>query len=152
VLVRPVVGDRVVKRTDMIPHQHVTFGPAVRELVLRLQLVREQGLEHPSLSASSRLVDADRVAGVAVEHAPARDRMREKQRMDGRRTTPALLRGERPPQAAGAAPHVLPELVESWVAVAFASRAFSSGATSSYAACVFANIVAPSTCRLGAAP
>ena len=38
--------------------------------------------------------------------------MREKDRMHGRRTPAALLRRERPPQAAGAAPHVLPELVE----------------------------------------
>jgi hypothetical protein len=36
-------------------------------------------------------------------------------------------------------------LLKSWVAVAFSSRAFSSGARSSYAACVLANIVAPST-------
>ena len=42
-LVRPIVGDRVVQGADVVPHQHVTLGPAVRVLVLRLELVGEQG-------------------------------------------------------------------------------------------------------------
>jgi hypothetical protein len=82
VLVRPVVGDRVVQGADVVPHQHVTFGPAVRVLILRLELVREQGLEHALALSLVELVDAYRVAGVAVEHALARDRMRQKERMN----------------------------------------------------------------------
>ena len=96
----------------MIPHQHVTLGPAVGVLILRLELVREQGLEHAVALRLVELVDADRVARIAVEHSAPRDRMREKERMDGRRTPPALLGGERRPQAAGTGAHVLPELVE----------------------------------------
>src|SRR5207245_8409327 len=87
-------------------------GPRVCVLILRLELVSEQGLEHAVALPLVELLDADRVTRIAVEHSAPRDRMREKERMDGRRTPPALLGGERRPQAAGTGAHVLPELVE----------------------------------------
>src|SRR5262249_34839984 len=111
VLVGSVVGDRVVKRADVIPHEHVILRPGVYVLILRLKLMREEVLEDPFALGGIELVDADRVAGVAIEHGAAGDRMSEKERMDGRRAPPSLLLRERRPQTAGTAPHVLPELV-----------------------------------------
>src|SRR5690606_22034164 len=58
------------------------------------------------------LIDPFRISRVRVQDLLARDRMREEDRMNRRRTTTALLFGERRSPAALAASHVLPELVE----------------------------------------
>src|SRR5206468_10171270 len=65
VLVGAVVGNRVVQRAEVIPDQHVVLGPVVGELILRLELVREQRLQHPIALRLVELVDADGVAGIA---------------------------------------------------------------------------------------
>src|SRR5262245_62429542 len=74
--------------------------------------MREERLEHALALGLVELVDTDRIAGIAVEHTLARDRMGQKDRMHGRRSPAALLGAERIPVAAGTRAHLFPELVE----------------------------------------
>jgi hypothetical protein len=111
-LLRLVVRDGVVQRADVVPHQHVALRPLVRVLVPRLKLVLEEQGQHAIALSLVELVDADGVAGVAVENVLAGDRVRQKTRVHGRRPLPALLRRQRIAQAPRPPAHVLPELVE----------------------------------------
>ena len=81
----PIVSDGVVQRTDIVPHYQVAFAPLLLVAVLRLQLVDEQEGEDFFTFHCIHIVDPHRVAGVGVEHFPARDRMGEKDRMRDRR-------------------------------------------------------------------
>src|SRR5215471_727028 len=90
-LVRTIVGDGIVYRTDVVPHQHVAFGPfmSVEELVLLL--MREKERQQFDALGFSHVVDTNGVAGIAVEHGAPGDRMRAEDRLRNRRPFGALL-------------------------------------------------------------
>ncbi len=79
--------------------------------VFGFELMLEEELEHFVAFLLRKLVDADRIARIRVQHLALGDRMRKKNRMRHRGLRSALRLGERRALAASIA-HPLPELVE----------------------------------------
>src|SRR5437763_9044409 len=75
ILVRPVIGDGPMDRSEMIPDQDVALCPRVDVAVGVLELVSEEEFQHRVAVTLGEIVDADGVAGIRVEHFPSRDRM-----------------------------------------------------------------------------
>src|SRR6185503_6727760 len=81
VLRRSVVGDGIVYRPDVFPHEHVSLLPARHVAEFRPELVCEQELERLGAFLFGQLVDPHRVAGIGVKHLAPGERMREKYRL-----------------------------------------------------------------------
>src|SRR5690242_16625849 len=94
-LITAVISDGSMHRTEVVPHQHVTFRPAVRVAILRLQLVLEQKPEHLIALALRPSVDTHGIAGVRIEHETPGERVPQKNRMRYRRLLESLLFGQR---------------------------------------------------------
>jgi hypothetical protein len=67
---RPVVGDRPVQRAEVVPDQQVVLAPDIGPAELRLELVREQIVEHLIAFARGQLVDPLRKARVERRAGP----------------------------------------------------------------------------------
>src|SRR5690348_17959335 len=99
-LLRPIVGERVVDRADVFPDEHVALFPRRGMDVLRLQLMAEEVLQHLVAFLLRELVDAYRITGIRIEHHVAAERMAQEHRMRYRRLRATLRLGERRPLAA----------------------------------------------------
>ena len=111
-LVRTIIGDRAMDGAEVVPHQQVVLVPGVGVAEALFELEAEQVFQHLVALAFGEFVDPHRIAGIAVQHLPAGDRMGEEQRMHHRRTPAALFLGHRRAGARLVAAHVLPELLE----------------------------------------
>src|SRR3989442_12916539 len=74
ILVRPVIGDGPMDRTEMIPDQDVALRPRVDVAVGVLELVSEEEFPHLVAVTLGETVDPDGGARVRVAHFPARHR------------------------------------------------------------------------------
>ena len=92
VLLRTVVGDGLVERSQIVPHQHIALIPEVGVEILLLKLVREQKLEEAGALRGIHPVDDHRVAGIRVERALSGDRVGDEDRMRHGRPLAAALR------------------------------------------------------------
>ncbi len=93
-LIRTVIGDRIVDRADVIPQQHVALGPAMRVTIFRLNLVREQKIQQRVTFGGRQAIDPHRVAWIGIQQLPARQRVGQHHRLRHWRLAPTLRLGQ----------------------------------------------------------